>query len=509
MSPDEALALAKAQKEAAGPGWGDTAVDMAKSAGSRFLEGVTNFASGMGNVGQNMPGEMTQSGASDPGSGIDAHGKALESFRGNAGGDLVESAAPGSTTYESKTRLGRYAGTTGSAASGLVVGPGGALRRGAMALGAGVTSEAGGELAQDYAPAWEPAARVGGMVIGGVAPDALRMTPNVVMSAAKKAARGAPDPVTLKDTKDKMFALLDKAGVKYDMFEYSGLGQRIWKSLYKAQHRTQTSQAAFAEADALTQDALRGVSPNFMDLERLSQRLGQTARDLRRQNKMTEADAYDIVRDEVDDFAVTAPMASRYPDGTALIKNYRGVVRQTALKVIKARRTDEMIEAAGDHSGGYLAGLQSEINRAMKNKQDRQLFNANDKELLRAVRDGLKPVQSLARLGARLNLGSLTSGIGMAGAPAAIAFAGGSPAALPLAVGAGIWGAGKAIQASRPGAASRRMKNAAGAMRSDNFDTILTNRKLAANRRRMRQLMTGVPAAQELNRQTEKDNGKP
>lgn len=509
MNPEEALALAKAQKEAAGPGWGDTAVDMAKSAGSRFLEGVTSFASGMGNVGQMMPGEMTQPGASDPGSGLDAHGKALESFRGNAGSDLAESAAPGSTTYESETRLGRYAGTVGSAASGLAIGPAGALRKGAMALGAGVTSEAGGELAHEYAPAWEPAARVGGMVLGGVAPDALRMTPSVVMSAAKKAAKGAPDPTTLKRVKDDMFALLDKAGVKYDLYEYSSLGQRIWKSLYKAQHRTQTSQAAFAEADALTQDALRGVSPNFMDLERLSQRLGQTARDLRRQNKLTEADAYDIVREEVDDFAVTAPMMSRSPDGIALIKNHRGTVRQTALKVIKGRRMDEMMEAAGDNQGGYLAGLQSEINRALKSTRDRQLFNQNDKDLLRAVRDGLKPVQSLSRLGARLNLGSLTSGIGMAGAPAAVAFAAGSPAALPLAIGAGMWAGGKAIQATRPGAAARRMDNASGAMRSDNFNTILTNRKLAANRRRMRQLMTGVPAAQELNRQTEKDNGKP
>lgn len=82
--------------------------------------------------------------------------------------------------HKPETTAGKYAQSVGEMVPATMVGPGGVIRKAGQALGAGVGSEAAGELTEGSKA--EPYARVAGALVGGMAPDAIRrsITPNPV-----------------------------------------------------------------------------------------------------------------------------------------------------------------------------------------------------------------------------------------------------------------------------------------------------------------------------------------
>lgn len=495
MTPEEAIAIARARHRAANVSVPD---DVERSAIGGFLRGMASLPDILYSQAQGVKGEFEN---------IDAL-----PMQSEVGLPPEYNAAPVRETlarnvplteYRAKTEPGKYGETIGEAASGLVLGPGGLARKGMMAIGAGVTSELGGQMAQEHAPAWEPVARVTGMVAGGGV-MAGRPSTSTIMSAAKEVARRAPDPERLRNTITQMYDLFRRSQITYDTNTYAGLGQRIHHALLHARHRPVTSPEAFDRVDELVQDALTGRSPDFDDMERLAQRLGADARGLRSgaNPRNTAADALEIVRDLVDDFAVNAPLISNIPASARMIEHYRGTVRGLALQNIKSRRMTNLMEASGDHNGGFLVGLQTEINKALRTPADRQLFNRRERELLRAVRDGNRPVNAIGYFGVDMRnpkLGQLAGPAMVTGAalPATLALQMGSPAAIPALVGAGTAVAGTVARVTRPGRARKALATATTAMRSPEFGPVYQAHMLEANRRRMRQLMTGVPAMRE------------
>jgi len=70
--------------------------------------------------------------------------------------------------YEPQTNAGKYAQSIGEAVPGSILAPGGVAARLASAVGAGAGSEALGQVTEGTG--WEPFARVGGALVGGMAP---------------------------------------------------------------------------------------------------------------------------------------------------------------------------------------------------------------------------------------------------------------------------------------------------------------------------------------------------
>lgn len=507
MTPEEAAALAKAEAEAkvsALPkvdAFSDTDVDMGKSFGSRFAEGISSIPA-------MLPGaNLVKMGA-------DAAGLPQEMYDPQA---LLEKVAPGTTTYKSKTTPGKYAGAVGTAASGLVMGPGNLGRKAVMSLAAGTVSEGAGQIAEGNvipgvsAPAWAPAARVAGMIFGGLA-GAGKPDFNAFLTAAKKVVKQrAITPEALQATVSKMYKAFEDRGIVYDSYSFQGLGQRIHKTLYsstRGSHRPSSSKAAFDIADDLTRDAAGGMSPNFTDLEELSKRIGGQIRTARKAGDGTLAHALKVVRDELDDFQINAPLISKGGSASPKdIKAARDLMRGTARRAIAARRMDEMFEDADAHAGGFNTGLKAEINTSLKDPRDKLLFTENERNLQKGVRDGRLPFTVFSVFGGTKlpTMSQQSSSIASHTAlPAGMAIAMGSPASLPILAAGAAGVAMKAKGSLKPILAAKRMETAANAMRHPEFDRAVTEELSKQNRRILQQYRTGLPASLAAKREMEK-----
>lgn len=524
MTPEESIAIARARARAAA-NMPHAGVDAAKAGGSGLLSGLTATADAVVNAmtptnplasAQDLYGTLT--GSTPPAESVARAQEAIPSAAPFTSG--VEQIAPGAQTYEPQTDLGKFARPVGEAASGLILGPGGVAKKAIMSVGAGVVSEAAGRTAKKHAPNWEPLARALGMVVGGVGTSAVGsragIGSDVVISAAKKVAASptTPDPEQLKAVTKGLYDSLTNMGVNYDVYSWQGLGQRMNAVLSNArnQHFRSDAPIAYQKADEFTQEAMTKSPPSFMELERRSQVIGGLEREAAKAGNLTAAHALGIIRRELDDFAINTPMSTTLHAPAAVIEKVRGLARSLALKTIKNRRMNEILEDAGVHPKGLIEGLKMEITRALKNPADKRLFTENERALLKAVRDGSKPVNVMSRFGmprmVMLPVGGIMSagaiGTAMTLSPltgTAIA-AGGA-----LAGGAAIARARlPAIASSRFDAAQKSMRNTAKEQgKGKDFDTEFGMQRLEKNRRRIRQLLLtpGVMA------QEENENGQP
>lgn len=181
--------------EKAPPTWGDTAVDMAKSAGVGLGQGVLGLGTLPGNVEQ-LARMGIDKGAQMLGYENPQTQKSGQWFPhyGDAKG-AFEQVLTGKF-YEPQTVPGEYARTVGEFAPMVMTGPGGAASKVASTLGGGIASETAGQMTKGTA--WEPWARMAGGMAGTALPAA--------------AARiVSPNPVTPE--RARQMALLDQEGV--------------------------------------------------------------------------------------------------------------------------------------------------------------------------------------------------------------------------------------------------------------------------------------------------------
>lgn len=533
MTEEEALAIARARdnyrrrQAAQGPSALETAGGAAAQFGAGALKGT----------GQTLD-MMFQGSPPPPPEERGPIESAFQDFMGNARelvgipregiGSFQEgiaSATGGFSERQPTNTLERFTGTMGEFAPGMVMGPGGLGRKAFQTVVGGGLSEAAGELAEEYAPAYEGVARFAGGLAGGVV-AAGKSPNNIAMRTARQVARRSASPEVLASTRKAVYDQLDQAGIRYDSLTYSKLGQEITDDLIKNQHRPSNAQQAFDEANNILKSGLMnapppppkpvrvgktkgavstrvrkapppepeagftgGSSPSFTDLERYSQRLGQDVRTAYRQGNYSLGDALAIVREHVDDFQINAPFIAGPGVSAQQVNRWRDIARQLGLRNIKARRLNEMYEDADNHAGGFLAGLRAQINRALLNKADKQLFNKNDRELLKAVRDGKKSITALQSRGLSLRPPNLSQHIEQGSIPLQVGIAMAHPSTLPMiATGTGIAlsRVGKMLEPHR---AARRMETAIGAIGDPTFDATYAANTLAASRTRTRQAM--------------------
>lgn len=364
-------------------------------------------------------------------------------------------------SYEPQTVAGEYAKTIGQFAPAAAAGPGGVGRKVAMTVIPAVASETAGQLTKGSEI--EPFARTGAALLGGFA--AAGRTP----SLAREAAKDAPTTAQLKEQTDRLYGALRDAGIKYDAQEYGGMVQRMAHDLRKAGFRKSTADAAFKLVDDLADDI--GKSPDFDDINSLIQSVGEKARDLASARQGGEAKALGIIRDHLDDFemkaAVDAAGAQIAPE---TMKKATSMARQTALRNIKGRALDRIVEDAETYQSGFEAGIRNGLGNLLRSKRGIQLFKGDERKALLDVAHGGKPLRALSRFGFDLTrLGGNatflpTIGAAVTGAGAhAMAPGVGIPAAIALSA------AGTAAKSVSPALTKKALDTASAAIRSGNL----------------------------------------
>lgn len=200
--------------------WGETALDAAKSFGTGIEQGAIGLAG--------MPADIGGMLGDAAGYGMDwltgASPEQIAANRAKAHGMSGALAPPTSAgltqavesvqgpMYQPETTVGKYANAVGQFVPGAAAGPGGLMRKAALAVVPAVASEAAGQATEGTAA--EPYARFGAGLLGGFAAGAQP-------GAAGRAMRGAVGDAdaahaALKAEKNALYGQLRDAGVKYD-----------------------------------------------------------------------------------------------------------------------------------------------------------------------------------------------------------------------------------------------------------------------------------------------------
>ncbi len=284
---------------------------------------------------------------------------------------------------------GEYARTIGEFAPAALLGPGGAGRKLALATVPALASETAGQITKD---SWaEPYARFGGAMLGGYAAGR-NYGRNPVSSAAKR----APSPEDLSRQTDSMYDYLRDKNIRYDADEFSRLGPRIHRKLYKKGYRPSSAPEAFGLADDITRDAAKGISPDFPDMESLRSMTGKKARTML---DATSAGAMGKARNELTDFINSTPFVSGKRISSAELKSASGEARRLAMLNIKQKTLAEVLENAPNYVAGEEAGIRNGILRLLRSNFGKKLFTKAEQDALREVAKGNKAIQTLSRFG--------------------------------------------------------------------------------------------------------------
>lgn len=384
--------------------------------------------------------------------------------------------------YQPQTTAGKYARTIGEFAPNAVAGPGGAIRKTAMAVVPAVLSEGAGQLTEGTD--LEPWARVTGAVAGGAL--AAGKSPNVV----KQAAKGAPTLDDLKAQTDALYGRLRDAGIKYDANAFANTIQSATDDLIKQGFRPSVAREAFGYLDDLAMGI--GKSPEFDDINAAIQRLGEESRALMRTpDGKGRATALNIVRDKLMRMEEVAPIVSKVPLSGAQFKQLREGARKTAFRRIKARTLEELAENAKYYRSGEDLGVRNQILNLLRSRRGKQMFNAEEKAALMKVAQGRRGLETLSKLGIGLSAQS------------------GGGSLVPLMGGVFTAGAslipGTAAKAAAPIITERALQRASAAIRSGKLrDPTIMNaakaEKLRANVRRLLAAQSGKESAERSQR---------
>lgn len=270
---DEELLTAVGQP----PAQPNTAEDMAKSFGSRFVRGASSFA--------DMPSDIVQGGMrmAERATGYDIPdwaergivatlpGGMSRAFSGESSKEAMTRNFPSVMGYESKTTPGKYAGAVGEFIPGAMAGPGGIARN---IITGGVLPALGSEfLGQTFEGSSnkyvEPAARLAGAILGGFGSNIVEGIGRRVISPGGGAA---PELLAAADT-------LKKAGVDVT-----------------AGQKTGSPSILAAEGDTALGQAFFGSAPNSPQMQQFTE---ASMRTLGSNAKLATQDAMDEAKDDI------------------------------------------------------------------------------------------------------------------------------------------------------------------------------------------------------------------
>jgi hypothetical protein len=442
-TPDEVIDGVMAQyaqsPAVAEPTYGEKAMDVAKSLGTGVVRGAAGLAGMPADIGRGLANLAIQGGGYLV--GADQAKLAQDAARATA---IMENQRMGAPTseqitrgiesvtgplYTPRTTEGEYARTIGEFIPGAAAGPGGLVRKVAMAAVPGTLSEAGGQAAEGTA--YEPAARIAGGIVGGVAAAGRGS------GAAKAMQEAAPDLAAVTARKSTLYDQLENAGVRFSSRAYANFATSAATKLDKEGFRPRLH----PKTDALLAEmqGLIGRSPRFVDMDGLRQVAGEIAR-----GPAKEADtqfAIKVLR-QIDDFFDSAPMSTANASLTpANVRAMTSEARELSRRSALAREVNAMNRV----SPYYEGGIENEFRKYMRSRRSKRL-TAAEKDAFDAV--ALR--ETLSDYAAN-KIGPVTGGV--------VGGFGGGP--VGAVVGAGLTAAGQAAIKKIADAASAKQVDAA------------------------------------------------
>lgn len=204
--------------------WGETAQDMALSGLQGINSGVQSLAGTFGDA-QNMTGSVASWGADKLGFSPETSAMVGEvaarlpamGMRFPTTEQIGSVVNPVTGHYSPQTSAGRWTESVGEMVPAAVAGPGGAVRKAAMAVIPGVTTAAVGDMTDQ-----NPYAKVGAGILTGV------LTAGRGGKAGTSAMlEKAPTQQAVKEAKDTAYQTLDNAKIVYDQNAYKSAAMKI------------------------------------------------------------------------------------------------------------------------------------------------------------------------------------------------------------------------------------------------------------------------------------------
>lgn len=410
-------------------GYGETALDMLKSAGTGIAQGAIGIAGLPRDLGQ-WAGE-TATGFIDGMMGASDEEIAFRRQQANQMQSPISAPSSQGMTqtiegvtgpmYQPKTTAGQYARTVGEFVPGAMAGPGGMIRRGAMAVAPGVASEAAGQATEGSE--WEPYARVGGAILGGVTAAS-----NPSITVGKKTF-GSPSPMKqmLKDAPSfdavgaetkAAYKALDDAKIVFQPDAYRTAVSNMQRDLKKHGMLASDGGNVSAEVNKITSrvNTLNG----WTQVDELRKRLGKIAASSN-PDMATEAARASIVIRHLDELIDSTKIKSLAGVPRDQIQPMVNGARELGRRNIIAREIEGMRDDSKWYSSGDESGLRNKFSSYGKKKGER-LTDAEEKAFLKVVqREGI--LNGVNAVGGRLGQLILAgAGIGSGGVvvPAAL-----------------------------------------------------------------------------------------
>ena len=422
------------------PSYGETAMDVAKSLGTGAVRGVIGLAGMPADIGRGLASLAIQGGGYLV--GADQEKLAADVERAQSIMSNRSLAAPTSAEltqrleqvtgplYTPRTTAGEYARTVGEFIPAAAAGPGGVVRKAAMAVVPGALSEAAGQAAEGTA--YEPAARIAGGIVGGVAAAGRGS------GAAKAMQEAAPDLAAVNARKTSLYRQLENSGITFDGYDYANFANRITQRLQREAFDPDLQPKTAVLLRRIND--LSGRSPTFQELDNLRKMTGNV---LRGSGEPSDLQFASKIMGEIDNFFDSGAVSSanpRLPPNrvNATVKEARELSRRSAL----ARD----INAMDRKSPYFQGGIENEFRKYMRSRRGERLTDA-EKDAFDAValRENLLDYASNK---AGPIAGGVVGGIGGGGIVGA-------------AVGAGLTAAGQATIKKIASAATAKQVDAA------------------------------------------------
>lgn len=358
--------------------WGETAADVAASLGTGIVRGAAGLAGMPADIGRGAANLLIRGGGYLV--GADQEKLNADLARAEAISSQSPLAAPTSTEimrnvesvtgpmYTPRGTAGKFAETVGEFVPSALAGPGGVIRKTAMAVVPGVMSEAAGQATEGTA--YEPAARLIGGVVGGVAAAGRGS------GAAKAMQEAAPDLAAVNARKSNLYKQLENSGVKFDSYGYADFANRVTRTLEREAFDPDLQPKTAVLLKRINQ--LSGQSPTFQELDNLRKMAGNILRGSAEPDDMQFASK---IMQEIDGFFDNGAVMSTNPQLPAgriktAVKEARELSRRAAL----ARD----INAMDRRSPYYQGGIENEFRKYMRSRRGERL-TAAEKDAFDAV----------------------------------------------------------------------------------------------------------------------------
>lgn len=385
--------------------WGETGVDVAKSAGVGLAEGAIGLAGAPGDI-QGLIGRGVKWAGSAAGLDPQRWNQAVDTV-GNYIPDLPTSGGIQNKVeqytgefYQPQTTLGEYARTGGQFAAAAPFVPGGLLAKAAMTMIPAVTTETTGQAARAFAPEYEGPVRLATALLSTYPGAKLAALENTIPrakalnNATVETMSGKSVPATIENVrkaKNQRYDALENSGVKYAAQDVEKLGQYLDKKL--ATYKTgRGREIADIISDKGATTRMTGGSFKFDEIEKLRQDAGDLAKSLDPAERKSGA----IIADALDEFQLNSDLLGGNMNGhqaNALQKQ----ARELAQRNIQHRAISEMIDNAKGYQSGLESGLRNQFGNVLKSPRQRRKFTP---EVLSAMEDVVRGHPIIDKLGA-------------------------------------------------------------------------------------------------------------